>query len=111
MFALALRVNEVGFLRFDKILKTKTGIYITVYRSKTDDEQTIRIDKFLNDRIDEYKRMVIDNNKYKFESRSTTRGEKIQGYFIFNQSSQWVLNKFNKTIPELLNEGFDVKPY
>nr|AAA91341.1 ORF2B [Moneuplotes crassus] len=110
MFACALRADEVRFLMFNNIKKDRIGTSIVIYRSKTEEEQTLAIDQDLEDRIEEYKQILIKAGKYIEETRYTTRGEQKRGIFIFKDSYIWVYRLFIKRFKEILGDDFGITP-
>ena len=61
MYALALRANEISFLRFEDIIQQDREYVAQVYRSKTNEKQSIQISKELYDEIIEFKKWKIEN--------------------------------------------------
>ena len=83
MYALALRANEISFLRFEDIVQQDREYVAQIYRSKTNEKQSIQISKELYDEVMEFKQWKIDNKKYELDYKMTPRNVDLPlGHYI-----------------------------
>ena len=110
MFALALRANEVSFLRFEDITYKNREYVAQVYRSKTDQKQAIQISKELYDEVNEFKKWKIENNKYEADFKVTPRDIKLpEGHYIIKIGRKALTNRFRRNF-KLDLDDFDIRP-
>ena len=110
MYALALRANEISFLRFEDIIQQDREYVAQVYRSKTNEKQSIQISKELYDEVMEFKQWKIDNKKYELDSKMTPRNIQLpSGHYIVTIGPRALNDRFRCNF-NLDLEGFTIRP-
>lgn len=94
MFACSLRPGEVKFLTFENVKAENKNWSIQIYRSKRDSFQTIAIPQSLYNEIIDHKHSLEAVDKYKEETRCTTRDDNITGHFLFDVNRSNLERKF-----------------
>ena len=110
MYALALRANEISFLRFEDIVKQNREYIANVYRSKTNEKQSIQISKELYDEVMEFKQWKIDNKKYELDTKISPRNIQLPlGHYIISIGTRALENRFKCNF-KLGIRDFEIRP-